>query len=246
MLFNTETSQKEFYIDNLTKLISSYPRERYPLSPAHEKIFDVEYKMNREGSNGFIGKIVRKLEEWMHVHVAKYSGIGSSLEVGAGTLNHLQFEDLRQAYDIVEPYELLYSDKTNELSKIRDVYSSIASIPIDKKYSRVISIAVLEHMTDLPSELEAIYLRLKDGGVFQAAIPSEGGFLWGISWRLTTAISYKLRTGLSYASIMKHEHLNNADEILLLINHYFSDIKIKRFPFNNSHLSFYTYIEARK
>ena len=55
-------------------------------------------------------------------------------------------------------------------------------------------------------------LRLEADGVFQAGIPSEGGFLWGIAWRLSTGISYYLRTGLGYGVVMRHEHIDSAFE----------------------------------
>ena len=48
---------------------------------------------------------------------------------------------------------------------------------------------------------------------------------------------------MNYAILMKHEHINNQDEILEIIKYFFSNVKVKRFPFSLKHLSFYTYIE---
>ena len=35
--------------DSVQQLLSSYPRRRLPLTPAHEKIYVEEYKLNRSG-----------------------------------------------------------------------------------------------------------------------------------------------------------------------------------------------------
>ncbi|NOR69219.1 MAG: class I SAM-dependent methyltransferase [Methylomarinum sp.] len=231
---------------NIGDILSLYPKKRPPLSVKHQERFELDYKTNREGSSGIIGRAAQRLERWMHIKVASTDSVGVTLEVGAGTLNHLKFESHSQPYDIVEPFKELYLGKHEECSRIRTIYSRLADIPKHCKYSRIISIATLEHMLELPDELAIMHDKLEPGGIFQAGIPSEGGLLWGLSWRLTTGMSYRLRTGLSYSSIMKFEHVNTADEILSLVKHYFSDVKYERFPINNKHLSFYTYITARK
>jgi len=97
----------------------------------------------------------------------------------------------------------------------------------------------------LPAELARCALMLEDGGIFQAGIPSEGGCLWGLAWRLSTGFSYRLRTGLDYGALMRHEHVNRADEIIAMLRHFFGVVQVWRFPLNFHHLSFYAYIDAR-
>lgn len=231
---------------NITCIINAFPKKRPSLSSAHEACFKHEYKMNREGETGLIGGLALRLEQWMHKKVSQCDFVGDTLEVGAGTLNHLVFEKNEYAYDIVEPFQELYLDKKDESSRIRSFYRSIIDIPGDIKYDRIISIATMEHMTNLPKELELIHEKLTTEGVLQVGIPTEGGILWGLAWRLTTALSYKIRTGLSYSALMRHEHVNTADEILSLVKHYFGNVEVKRFPFNSKHLSFYTYFSATR
>ena len=89
-------------------------------------------------------------------------------------------------------------------------------------------------------------LKLKSGGVMQAGIPSQGGFLWWLGWRCTTGISYWLRTRLDYGQIMRHEHVNTAPEILAVVGHIFSDVRVRRFPLPFHMLSLYAYLEARE
>ena len=85
---------------------------------------------------------------------------------------------------------------------------------------------------------------MTDGGVLACGIPSEGGFLWGAAWRLSTGLEFRLRTGLDYSELMRYEHLNDADEIEHLLRYYFRDVKLCRFGFGK-HFSLYTYIECR-
>ena len=225
----------------ISEVLKSYPRERPPLTPAHEAVFKREYKLNRQGEK-VVESLSQKVEEWMHRKVAQ-SQKGPILELGAGTLNHLKFEDTSAGYDVVEPFEELYIDSP-EYSKIRSFYSSQADIPETNKYKRIISVAVLEHMIDLPYEIALSGLKLEEGGIYQAGIPSEGGFLWWLGWRCTTGISYYLRNKLDYGVVMRHEHVSSAKEILILINYFFEDVKLTRFPFPHHHGSLYVFVEA--
>lgn len=180
----------------------------------------------------------------MHHRVAGMKG-GPILELGAGTLNHRAYEDRAALYDVVEPFRELYAGRA-ESQQIRAFYDSVERVPESERYHRIISIAVLEHMENLPREVAGAALRLNQGGVFQAGIPSEGGMLWGAAWRLSTAISYYLRTGLSYAVVMRHEHINSAPEIISIVKYLFSEVRLWRFPLPSHHLSLYTYLEARR
>lgn len=229
----------------IDSLLASYPRERPPLTEAHRAVYVEEYKINRGGS-GLLYRAVHKLEEWGHRKVASRGRAGESiLEIGAGSLNHLRYESGYSAYDCVEPFAELYA-KAPEREQVRAVYDDIADLPADARYDRILSLAVLEHLTDLPRVVASAALRLDEGGLFQAAIPSEGGLIWGLSWRCTTGLAYRLRTGLDYGVLMRHEHVNDAPEITAVVRHCFGDLRIARFPLPTLHTSFYTYLEASR
>jgi hypothetical protein len=234
---------RETNVQNIEELLSSFPRNRPPLTDAHEQIFAAEYRLNRQG-DAVVEGLAKRLEGWMHRCVAKYSGPNPTLELGAGTLNHLEYETIIECYDIVEPFVELFSTRPLR-NRLRHVYHDQSEIPLRPTYARIISIAVLEHMTSLPLELARSGLLLKPEGLFQAGIPSEGGFLWWLGWRCTTGISYWMRNHIDYGVIMRHEHVNTASEILALIHHFFGDVKLTRFPLPHKHLSLYAYIEAR-
>ena len=82
-------------------------------------------------------------------------------------------------------------------------------------------------------------------GVFQNAIPSEGGLLWHLSVALTTGMGFRLRNKMSVSPIMRHEHINTAKEIIDICKFFFKDVKVKRCPLPLHHLSCYAYLEAR-
>lgn len=227
---------------NIDHLIASYPRTHPPLPQAFKDIYQKEYLANRSGGN-IATSIAQKLETWMHRQVAKNATGHSTLELGAGTLNHLAYEQTHQAYDAVEPASFFYENSPAR-DRVRNIYSDLQEIPEGTQYDRVISIAVLEHLQNLPFEIARAGLLLANHGRFQAAIPCEGELAWFLAWRLGTGIPYWLRNKLDYGVLMRHEHINKSDEIRALIGHMFETIKIKRFPIPVRHCSFYLYIDA--
>jgi hypothetical protein len=219
-------------------LLSTYPRSRPELPPKQQASYIEHYRSNRAGKQG-LSKTVLQLESWMHRRVAEGVARGTLLEIGAGNLNHVPYLSRDCVFDAVEPFQELWEDSPYR-SRMRRVYSDVQEIPHQEGYDCVFSIAVLEHLTDLPFILARTGLLLNEGGTFRAGFPSEGGLLWGLAWRFTTGIEYRLRRGLDYAAIMRHEHLNTASEILLLLHHFYKVVKVSRFPLPFDHLSFYT------
>lgn len=177
----------------------------------------------------------------MHLQVASDvagQGLeGSTLEIGAGTLNHLAYEPNTAPYDVIEPFTELYED--NSLTRrIRNFYGDIAQVPSVSRYRRVISIATLEHILDLPGVVAAAALLLEEGGQFRAAIPSEGSLLWGLGWKLTTGLEFRLRHRLDYGVLLRHEHVNTAEEIEAVLRFFFERVESTYFGLNKA-LSFY-------
>jgi hypothetical protein len=228
---------------SLEALLSTYPRSRPTLPPQQQAGYIEHYRSNRAGRQG-LSKTVARLESWMHHRVAHGMAGRELLEIGAGNLNHVPFLPADCTYDIVEPFQDLWRDSPYR-SRVRHVYSDLQEIPPTANYDDIFSIAVLEHLTDLPFILARSGLLLRDQGTFRAGFPSEGGLLWGLAWRFTTGIEYRLRRGLDYGQIMRHEHLNTASEILRLLNHFYQHVEVSRFPSPLAHVSFYTAAIAR-
>jgi hypothetical protein len=229
---------------SLSYLLNSYPRKRPPLTPAHQAVYVNHHRASRLGLDP-VRAAVLKMESWMHRQISAIpvSNMQSILEIGAGSLNHVPYELQWKRYDVIEPFAELYEDSPDRC-RVTAIHSDIREVPKENCYDRIISVAVLEHLTDLPEVLALSGLFLGPQGIFQAGIPSEGGLLWGAIWRFTTGLFFRLRTGLSYKCMMRYEHVNNAQEILAILKHFYGLVKIRRFPFPFYHLSFYTYLEA--
>ena len=230
----------------IEKILENFPKKRPSISKNIQNIYAHQYKINRGGKTP-ASFFSQKLESWMHKKVAKAIPIKKftncdTLEIGAGTLNHLFYELENRIYDFIEPLDYLYRNSP-QLKHTRNIFSDISEINSSIKYSRIISIAVLEHVEDLPRLIEKSIEHMEDGGVFACGIPSEGGLLWGLAWRLTTGLEFRLRTGLNYSELMKYEHLNGVLEIETLLKHYFKNVKILRLGFGR-HFSLYTYLEC--
>jgi SAM-dependent methyltransferase len=230
---------KDIEIDQLLK---SYPRLRPPLSDEWLSHYDQVYKSSRKGET-LIYRITQFLESWMHYQVQSSSPGLRLLEIGSGTLNHLAYEKEAAVYDVVEPFEDLYQNLP-EIEQVNTFYDDICEIQREKYYNQIISIASLEHILDLPKVLARAGLLLAPGGQFNAGIPSEGGFLWGFSWRVSVGVACRLKFGLSYADLMRHEHVSNADEIIMLLKYFFRNCEVSRFPTPFHHLSLYSCIKA--
>ena len=89
------------------------------------------------------------------------------------------------------------------------------------QFDRIISIAAFEHLCDLPSVVAKSALLLAAGGELRVAVPSEGTVLWKLGWTFTTGIEFRLRHGLDYGVLMRHEHVNTADEIAGILKIFF-------------------------
>jgi len=179
----------------------------------------------------------------MHRTVAAAPAGTAVLELGAGNLNHVPYEKQVAVYDAVEPMTVLWKESASR-SLIRRIYGDISAIEPGRSYDRIISVAVLEHLTELPHIVARCGMLLRPGGRFQAGIPSEGGFLWGLGWRTTTAVAYRLRHGEDYGRLMRHEHVNTAREVEAVLGYFFERVALRRFPLPGLHWSFYTYFEA--
>ncbi len=227
-------------------ILNSFPKERLPLPPEFQAIYAEQYKENRDGRSNAAG-LAQKMESWMHRRVAADTLSGqeqSTLEIGAGTLNHLQYEINSRPYDIVEPFHYLY-DSSPLTEKLRNVYDDVAEISKDTHYDRIISIAAFEHICTLPEVVAKCGLLLTSGGNLRVAIPSEGTILWRLGYTFTTGLEFRRRYNLDYSVLMKHEHVNTATEIELVLNHFFEYIESKVFGVAKA-LSFYQFYVCRK
>lgn len=223
---------------------SAFPKKRPELPREFKQIYTDHYKKNREG-NTSATSISKKMEAWMHRKVAgdvNYKSNRCTLEIGAGTLNQLDYEE-PEAYDIVEPFTQLFKDSAN-FCKIRNTYSNIDEIDHSSNYDRITSIATFEHIENLPHVVAKSALLLKKKGCLRIAIPNEGTFLWKLGYMLTTGVEFRIMYGLNYEVLMQHEHINTASEIEDIVSYFFKDIKREVFGIHKN-FAFYRFYECR-
>jgi SAM-dependent methyltransferase len=227
-------------------LLLRFPKQRLELPEAYRKIYAEHYKRNREGRSP-ASSLSQKMESWMHHKVAEDLARAprecSTLEIGAGNLNHLQYEPPSEQYDVVEALGDLVAVSSNRF-RVRNDFRGLAEIG-DRHYDRIISIAAFEHYCDLPDVVQSCASLLAPGGQLRVAVPSEGSLLWRLGWELTTGLEFRWKYGLDYGVLMKHEHVNTAAEIEAVLRLCFSTVRRSVFGIR-PRFSFYQFFECRK
>jgi len=228
------------------RLFPQFPKIRPPLPPGHQAIYLEHYRVNRSGASP-VTKWSARLERWMHRKVAadvrgEINTALDTLEIGAGNLNHLSHEHPVK-YDIIEPFRDMYINSSS-LPRVRQVFDDIGNIPREQLYDRIISIATLEHLTDLPRVIAFAVLHLKPRGSLRVAIPSEGAVPWRLAVTLSTGIEFYLKYRLRYSTLMQYEHVNNWKEIRLVLGSFFSRISDSCFGFS-PRLSLYQFYHCQ-
>jgi hypothetical protein len=229
-----------------TDLFPAFPKEREPLPPEYAAIYLQHYRNSREGKSRVLG-LAKYAERWMHKKVAQDvhdSKPKATLEIGAGTLNQLPYEPFTSPYDIVEPFRELFQSSPH-LGRIRNIYDNISEIPPEIRYDRITSVAVLEHVCNLPELVAQSAVLLAQDGTFRAGIPSEGTLLWRLGWQATTALDFRARYNLDYKVLMKFEHVNTAREIEEVLRYFFTRTRASVFGLTGS-LSFYQFFACSK
>ncbi len=227
-------------------VLDYFPKKRPALPDDIAKIYKQQYKENREGETT-ASSLSQKLESWIHKKVAEdlehSDSPKTTLEIGAGTLNQLQYEAGAMAYDIIEPFKELF-EGSPLLDRVRATYCDISEIADNQKYDRITAIASFEHICNLPEVISRCGVLLGKEGVLRVSIPSEGTFLWTLGWKMTTGLEFRLKYGLDYGKLMKHEHVNTAAEIEALLKWFFHDVKSSVFGICKR-ISLYQFYECK-
>jgi hypothetical protein len=223
-------------------MFDSFPKTQPRLSKEVQEKLAAHYMSNRRGETVATALSMR-MESWLHKQVAKDvldSQTGKvTLEVGAGTLNQLQYEPEVGPYDIVEPFRVLNEGRP-DLKRVRYIYTDIAEVPENHRYNRITSVAAFEHICTLPEIISYCGLLLADNGKLRVSIPIEGTLLWTLGWKLTSGLEFRVKYGLDYVMFMKYEHVNTAAEIKELLRYFFKEVECSVFGLTTS-LSIYQF-----
>ena len=228
----------------IQNILKRYPKKRPVLPTRYQNIYHLHYSRNRTHT-GVVGWLTQKLERWMHLRVADDLNLKGSpaktLEIGAGTLNHLIYENMNHTYDIVEPYKALYLDSPY-IHRVNTIYNDMSEV--FGKYDRIISIATFEHIHNLPYVMAMCGLLLKPEGVLRVAIPSQGSLAWKLAYTLSTGIVFRIKYNLRYELLMRYEHINTWQEIHALLGYFYTYIHAKYLGLS-PRLSLYHFYECK-
>jgi hypothetical protein len=224
-------------------MFENYPKVRVELPLEFQKIYSAHYKSNREGGTS-ASSLAQKMEAWLHRKVAAdVNGAHnrSTLEIGAGTLNQLMYEQ-PNPYDIIEPFSELFINSEYK-NLVNEVYQDIDEISETKKYDRIITVATFEHITDLPKVVAKTCIHLNNTGTLRVSIPNEGTFLWKMGYTLTTGVEFKMKYGLDYSVLMNYEHVNTASEIEQVLKYFYGKTKCSCFGISRG-IALYRFYEC--
>jgi SAM-dependent methyltransferase len=193
---------------------SSWPKQRPTLSDPQRVILEDWYVHWLTVALPRYGSIVR----FNHQYPAASAVAGTrTLEIGAGTGEHLVYENLnQQEYFALELREELAARLASRFPAAKVIIGDCEKnidAP-DGFFDRVLAIHVLEHLANLPIALQEVARVLKPSGTFSVVIPCEGGVGYQIGRQFSSKRQFEKRYGVSYEWMISYEHVNRADEII--------------------------------
>ena len=170
------------------------------------------------------------MEHWLKVLRKKYNIVDNfnhkvvsknkqkdfltTLEIGAGIGEHLNYEDLsenqKRNYFALEKRENVINILKKEHPDINAVHGDAENkLPFeDNFFDRIIAIHVLEHLPNLPAALKESSRVLKETGLLQVVIPCEGSIAYSIARKISAERIFKKKYKMDYNWFIKSEHIN--------------------------------------
>jgi ubiquinone/menaquinone biosynthesis C-methylase UbiE len=212
-----------------------WPKTLPPLTPDQQRISDDFMRYWHE----VLPKRYGIVEEFNQRYVVRHSpkGFVTTLEIGAGTGEHLEFEELsaeqRANYVAVDIRE-------NMVGEIRKRFPGIHAIVGDCQqrldfddghFDRIVAIHVLEHLPNLPAAVREMHrVCSKERGVVSLVIPCEGSWAYTLARRISAQRIFEKRYHQPYDWFIRREHLNRPFEIFGEMAPYFERIHQTYFP----------------
>lgn len=160
-----------------------------------------------------------------------------TLEIGAGTGEHLAYERLTKEQE--ENYTAV-DIRENMISALRSRFPHIRAIVGDCQerlefedgyFDRILAIHVLEHLPNLPKAVKEMHrLCDKKRGVLSIVIPCEGGVAYTLARKISAQRIFEKRYKQSYRWLIEREHINLPDEIFEELLPYFNQVATNFFP----------------
>lgn len=214
---------------------SKWPKVFPPLSPEQITISDDFTKYWHEvlpRKYGFV-------DEFNHRYVVESApaSFNRTLEVGAGSGEHLSYESLSaeqgRNYVAVDIRENMVAEIRRRFPLIRAIAADCQvrlDFP-DAHFDRILAIHVLEHLPNLPAAVAELHrLCDKNRGVLSIVIPCEGSLAYGLARRISARRIFEKRYRSSYQWYIEREHINRPVEIFKEIARHFELRQSTFFP----------------
>ena len=215
---------------------SKWPKTFPPLSAEKLRINNEFVKMWHEILPNRFGRI----ERFNHGYPVRYRppSFLSTLEIGAGLGEHLEYEKLtpqqEREYYSLELRENMCAEIRNRYPRVQALLGNCQDqLPFpDDYFDRVLAIHVLEHLPNLPAAVAEMYrVCNKEHGVISVVIPCEGGFAYSMARRLSAQRVFEKHFKQPYKWFIEREHINRPQEIFDELNPYFTVAHRRFFPF---------------
>ena len=216
----------------VTSSSSKWPKQLPPLTPEQQRI-----------SNDF-------MRHWLEVLPKKFvpferfsqcypvvnstPGFVTTLEVGAGIGDHLEYESLSP--EQLRNYYAI-EIRANVAEKLRASHPQINVLVADAQqrlpfedrfFDRILAVHVLEHLPNLPACIRELHRVCR--GELLMVIPCEGGLAYSLARKISAERIYLKRYGGSYKWFYTREHINMPREILEELKPFFRVEHSRYFP----------------
>jgi SAM-dependent methyltransferase len=213
-----------------------WPKIFPPLTVEQENIRDEFMKLWHE----ILPRRFGAIDRFNHRFCVKNrpSQFRTTLEIGAGLGEHLEYEQLTPEqeanYYALELRPNMSVEIMRRFPKVKTITGDCQKkLPFeDNFFDRVLAIHVLEHLPNLPAAIrEAYRVCNKDHGRLYVLIPCEGSFAYRQARRVSTERIFWKRYRQPYKWLIEREHINLPHEVDAELAPYFKVISRSFFPF---------------
>jgi ubiquinone/menaquinone biosynthesis C-methylase UbiE len=214
---------------------NKWPKQFAPLSEEQQAISNDFVKYWHEVLPRRYGFV----DEFNHNYVVKNApaDFSRTLEIGAGTGEHLSYEKLTgeqtNNYVAVDIRENMVAEIRKNCPSIQVIIGDCQrriDYP-DGHFDRILAIHVLEHLPDLPSAVAELHrLCDKTRGVLSIVIPCEGGGGYTLARKISAQRIFEKRYKQPYKWFIEREHINRPAEIFEELAPFFTLQKTTYFP----------------
>lgn len=215
--------------------MNKWPKLLASLTPEQKWISDDFMKYWHEA----LAQKYKIVDRFNHHYVVKntLNPFSSTLEIGAGLGEHIDYEQLTQTqrcqYVALELRENMADQIRIRHPDIQvwvgDCQNTINAT--DNYFERVLAIHVLEHLPNLPAAIKEIYrVCNKNDGFFSIVIPCEGGLAYSLARKISAKRIFEKRYKQPYKWFIEREHINKPLEIMEELAPYFDVIHREFYP----------------